>query len=93
MRSRKPAKSDRQFQTVPQVAEMLGVGPNKILGWIRTGDIVATDLSQSQNARPRWHIATAEVDRFVAARRSVPATTPIPVSHRKPKSSIVEFVK
>lgn len=93
MRSRKAAKSDRQFQTVPQVAEMLGVGANKVLAWIHSGDIIATDLSQSQNSRPRWHIATAEVERFIASRRSVPAVKTAPKRRTKSRSDVVEFVK
>lgn len=89
----KAPKASRKFQSVAEVASMLGVGENKVLGWIGSGDIVATDVSQSQTCRPRWRIATEEVKRFVSARRSVPTISSAQPARTRTLAGVKEFVR
>jgi excisionase family DNA binding protein len=58
--------------TVAQIAERLGIAPGKILTWISTGELAAIDTSASRNQRPRWRIDPADLEIFLASRRSAP---------------------
>jgi hypothetical protein len=61
------------FWTVPAVAELLGVDAGKVLGWIRRGELVGTNIADRAGRRPRWRIADAELQRFLRARQSTSA--------------------
>jgi|GEM_PF-3707633 len=71
---------DPRWLTPPRVAERLGVDPQKILAWIRKGELLAVNLALTSTGRPRWHIDPKDLDKFLERRQSKP---PPPKSNRK----------
>lgn len=54
-------------------AQQLGVSENKVLAWIRTGQLKALNVASSVRNRPRWKI-TAEARReFEDSRTAKPS--------------------
>jgi excisionase family DNA binding protein len=60
--------------TPPQLATRWGVSPDKVLEWIHTGELRATNLATRRVGRPRWRIDWADVVAFEEARVAIPAT-------------------
>ena len=60
----------KRYYTPPQIAELLGVSHDKVLVWIRSGELSAINLATCLGERPRWHIAPADLDSFLEARRT-----------------------
>ncbi|QEG41342.1 helix-turn-helix domain-containing protein [Roseimaritima ulvae] len=59
-----------RFFTPPQAAEVLGVTPDKVLLWIKSGELPASNLAANPNGeRPRWRIAEDDLARFLFRRR------------------------
>jgi len=50
--------------TPPQVARRLAVGPEKVLRWIRTGELHATNITAKPGGRPKYRIAPADLETF-----------------------------
>ena len=44
------------YVTPPRLAKRLAVSPEKVLGWIRRGELRAVDVADKQGGRPRWRI-------------------------------------
>jgi len=69
------------YLSPPQVAKQLQVGRDKVLNWIRSGELKAANVSDS--FRPRYRIAPASLDLFLAGRtnpqprRKQPAAKPV----------------
>jgi Helix-turn-helix domain len=74
----------------PQLAELLAVDCKKILAFIATGELVAVNLAQRSNGRPRWRISPEALEQFLARRQS---RTPSPraARSRKKAANVVEF--
>jgi hypothetical protein len=67
-----PAITERRKYTVPQLARLWGVSTNKILAFVRSGELRATNLALHTSARPRYAIDIADIEAFEAARAVVP---------------------
>jgi excisionase family DNA binding protein len=52
------------YLTPPQIAKALGVGNDKVWGWIRRGELVATNVTTKPGGRPRWRISKEDFDAF-----------------------------
>lgn len=61
----------KKYFSVAEVAETVGVPPNKVLVWISSGELSATDVSNSRKERPRWRIGHDDLAIFLESRRSV----------------------
>lgn len=61
-----------EYLNPPSIARMLGVNQDKVLGWIRSGELTAVDVSATRGGRPRWRIARADLDSFLNRRRATP---------------------
>ena len=59
---------DYDWQTPPQLAKEFGVHPDKIRGWINSGELEAVNLGDS--IRPRWRIESEGKAKFLAGRSS-----------------------
>jgi excisionase family DNA binding protein len=79
-----------EYLTPPQVARVLHVRPDKVLSWIRSGELDAVDVSERRGGRPRWRIWRNDLDIFLERRRAKPATKPSPRS-AKPREAVIEF--
>lgn len=64
--------STSKWATPPQVAAQLGVDVNKILGFIRSGELVASNLAEKLGGRPRYKIDPAELADFLRRRQVQP---------------------
>lgn len=74
------------FLTPPQIAKRYGVSEEKVIGWVRRGELRAINLAARRTGRPRWKIAYADLVAFESARAAVPAP---PTTRRRRKSSDV----
>ncbi len=76
--------------TPPQLAKLWGVSPDKILTWIRSGELKATNIATDRSKRPRYLIDSKAIESFEVSRSVVP---PLPTTRRKPKrnSGVIEF--
>jgi hypothetical protein len=57
--------------TPPEVAEMWGISPDKVLLWIRTGELRAIDASTRGDGRPRYLIDLKDLAAFERDRSTV----------------------
>ena len=66
------AEKIAEYQTPPQVADVLGVGHDKILVWIHSGELRAIDVSTTRGQRPRWRISRIDLEDFLKRRAAIP---------------------
>jgi hypothetical protein len=57
-------EGNRKYATPRQIAKLLEVGEDKVLGWIKTGILPAEDHRGVQSQRPRWKISRDHIDAF-----------------------------
>lgn len=60
----------RLFATPPEIAVELGVRPETIVGWIKSGELPAVDVSRLDAIKPRFKVRRADLETFLQ-RRSV----------------------
>lgn len=77
------ADSNRAW-TVTQVAERYFVKTDIVLAWIKSGDLVAIDVSRNRKTLPRWRITTSALQAFEESRASV---KPLKRTKRRPRES------
>lgn len=82
------------FFTPPQAAKLLGVKSDKVLTWIRSGELVAANLATDQNGeRPRWRISEDDLGKFLLRRRHTAAVTPEPRRRRRSTPTATPYFK
>jgi hypothetical protein len=67
---------ERETVRPPMLARMLGVGLDKIHTWIRSGELVASNLATRPTQRPRWQITREAVEQFLRRRSNAGAMAP-----------------
>ena len=73
------------------IARSRGVNVVKILDFIKSGELRATNYAASQCGKlPRWRVSPADLEAFDAARAAVPRPTPSRQKQR-PRGHVVEF--
>ncbi|MBM4069106.1 MAG: DNA-binding protein [Planctomycetes bacterium] len=77
------------YTTPPKFAKLLGVDADKILAFIRTGQLAAVNLAVNPQGKPRYRIALADAERFLQSR----ATTPPAAKPRRRRRTIAAPVK
>jgi hypothetical protein len=81
----------RRKLTPPQVAEIFGINPDKVLSWIRSGRLRAVNIGNG-NQRPRYVIDPDDIETFEQANAAVPtAETRPPRRRRRPAAQVKEF--
>ena len=82
----------REYLTTSDIAEMLGVAIDKVHGWLASGELRAINVAQRPGGRPRWRISRADLDAFLSARASTPATTTVrPVRRRRAPVEVTQY--
>jgi hypothetical protein len=66
----------RRCYTPPTAAEFLGVSPEKIIHFIRRGELRASNITADPSGRPRYVITPEALEAFLASRQ------PNPPAHR-----------
>jgi hypothetical protein len=65
------------------------VSPDKVLRWIRTGELRAINVATHAHGRPRWRIDLADLAAFEMRRMA----QPVPIAPRRSmnKQGLIEF--
>lgn len=71
-----------RYLTTASAAELLSVTADKITDLIHAGHLPAVDVSLHPGGKARWRISAADLEAFLASRR----TTPTPKPTRKRES-------
>lgn len=75
------------YQSVPQVAEELGISPDKVCDWIGRGELAAVNIAHRAGGKPRWRISEDALAAFLASRSSTPPSpAPKPPRRRRDES-------
>jgi excisionase family DNA binding protein len=71
-------KAKRTKLTPPEVAARYGISPDKVLAWIRAGELRAVNIATRPTGKPRWLIDEADLAAFETRRTAqvVPVVTP-----------------
>ena len=78
--------------TPPKLARRWGISPDKILCWIRSGELHAIDAATRQGQRPRYLIDEADIVAFESRRSAAQERQPVRQPRRKQtKSQVIEF--
>ena len=87
---KKPKTAPSGMFTPPQVAEHLGVSPDKVRGWIAKGELNATNVATGKGGRPRYRISETDLADFQKKRQ--PSKPPAPAPRRRKKDpNVIEF--
>jgi len=54
--------------TPPKIARQLGISVDKLLHWINTKELPATNVATHRSSRPRWRVNQSDLEAFLAAR-------------------------
>ena len=54
--------------TPPEIAKRLGIKADKVLTWIRSGELRAFNVATKQSGRPLWRIRLADLESWIATR-------------------------
>ena len=83
------ATIEQEYLSPPAIAERLGVSHGKILAWIASGELRATDFATVRGQRPRWRVAEDDLSAFLSGR----STTPPPQQQRRrrKKQNVIQF--
>ena len=90
-----PVKRKRK-QTPPEVARSWGISPDKIVAWIRSGELPAIDASTQRAQRPRYLIDVDDLRDFEARRSTTPEPTPEPKPRRRQRQKsdqVIQFYR
>jgi hypothetical protein len=84
--------SDGRLLSPVAAARMLGVRDSKIIEWIRSGELKASNLATStKGERPRLKIRPADLEDFLLSRRIIPE---MKITRRRRRADeVVEFFK
>jgi hypothetical protein len=82
-------RTHRTKLTPPQVAARYGISPDKVLGWIKAGELRAFNAATRAQGRPRWLIDVADLLAFEQARSAIPA--PRKARRRQAPAGVIEF--
>jgi excisionase family DNA binding protein len=72
----------------PELAGRWGISVDKVLAWIRRGELRAINIALSATGRPRWRIDLQDVREFEHRRA---ATPPAPARQRRRAQEVVEY--
>ena len=72
-----------KWLTPPNIAESLGVDPAKVLVWINSGELEASDVATKRGGRPRWRVSPEALERFLENRKCSASSKPVRVQRRR----------
>lgn len=76
--------------TPPQIARRLRVKPEKVVGWIRQGELRAINVAHRGSRRPRFRIEQADLDNFLTS-RTVKRREPPKRRQRSRAGDVIQF--
>lgn len=69
--------------TPPRLAKRYSIKPSKVLGWIRSGELEAINISAKPGQRPRWVVTPEALVAFESRRSSSLTVKSDPIRRRK----------
>jgi hypothetical protein len=81
----------KPFLTPPAIAEMLEIKPSKVIAWIKSGELTASNVAAKRTGRPRWRISRASFDAFLLSRGPAPPPAPEKRRRRAATPKVIEF--
>ena len=85
-----PSKNERQKYTVPQLSRLWGVSQNKVLEFVRRGELRAVNLASHRSTRPRYAIDVADIAAFERAREVFPSSQAATLKPRRRATGTVK---
>lgn len=76
--------------TPPQIAERYGCSTDKVLGWIKAGELRAINAASRRDQRPRYLVDLADLAAFEQGRAVVPAV-PQRRARRRASGEVIPF--
>jgi excisionase family DNA binding protein len=78
--------------TPPEVADQLRVSPDKVLTWIRSGELRAVNVVKRVGGRPRYRVSVDDLAAFMERRAVVPE---VKVARRRKRRDphVIEFFR
>jgi hypothetical protein len=83
------SNATRQYFRPPELARRWGVSDDKVIRFIKSGELEAIDLSTERNKRPRYAVSREAVESFELRRQVSPA--PKPQRRKRQSQDVVEF--
>jgi excisionase family DNA binding protein len=80
----------RQTWTPPEVARRLRVNRDKVLSWIKAGELRAVNVGAKRSGRPRYRIDAADLAAFEASRAIAPDHK-VSRKRRAARSDVIEY--
>jgi len=77
--------------TPSELARRWGISPDKVLNWIRKGDLKAINVASSPNVRPRYRIPGDAIDDFQLRRQPIPRTPNVQSRRAQRDVDVIEF--
>jgi len=72
--------------TVPEVAKLLRVRPDKVLAWIRSGRLRGYNVAEKETGRPKYRVNREDLEAFTQQRSvTQPAPKGRPAGRRLPQ--------
>ena len=84
-----PSSTSHPWFTPPQVGERYGVSADKVLAWIRVGELRAVNVAARVGGRPRWRVAESDLLAFEERRSAVP--TPPVTKRRRKQDAVIQY--
>jgi hypothetical protein len=81
-----PKEVDSNCQAGFSVADLCRrwkIGPDKVHGFIRRGELLAVNVATNLSARPQWRVTSEAVAQFERRRSSEPPSQPRRRRHRR----------
>lgn len=85
--------TDQEFFSAPAVAKLLNVDRNRVIQYIRRGELRAVDVSLHRAVRPRWRISRKDLEAFLSCRSSTPQPEMKRRRKKKTDNNIIEFYR
>lgn len=60
--------AEKSYLTPPEVADLLGIAAEKVVGCIRRGELLAFDVANPGSTRPRFRVSREALQQFLASR-------------------------
>jgi hypothetical protein len=76
--------------TPPELARMWRISPDKVLAWIHSGELRATNMAARLGGRARYRIDWTDAVEF-EERRAVQPPAKTPRRRQKPSGNVIEF--
>lgn len=77
--------------TPPEIARRWGISADKVVAWIRAGELRAVNAAARIGRRPRYLVDVADLCAFEAARAVVPRDARPSRTRQRRKAEVIEF--